>query len=75
MGHSDERENPRAPLTPPPPDSTEGHREPVRPLEDEMGLLGHVDDPRADRLDWLDLSSEPEDYFSCDPRHSRHELL
>jgi hypothetical protein len=75
MGLSTEREDPRAPLTPPRSHPTECHREPVPAIEDEMGLLGHRDDPRADRLDWLDISSKPEEYFTCDPRHSKHELL
>ncbi len=75
MALNTDREDVRSPLVPRQAPPSEGRREPVKPVEDELGLFGLGEDPREDQLARQDLSSKPEDYFSCDPQHFHHEVL
>jgi len=75
MGLFTKRETPRPHVSSLQARPSEGHREPIVPVEDEMGLLGLGYDQRDDQLLRHALPSKPEDYFSSDPRHFHHEVL
>ena len=75
MGLFSRREVSRAPLTSHKAHPVEGHPKPIGQVEDEMGLFGLGFHPQDDKLAEHTLSSKPEAYFSCDPRHFHHEVL
>ena len=75
MGLFMKREDRRAPLASHQAHPAEDHGRPAEHVEAELELFGLHSQTEGDQLRRHALSSKPEDYFSCDPRHFHHEVL